>query len=57
MTPDIIKRAMQARTQKGLRCEYWIPDQERLFTCFPKDASQKAAWDAKAAKRGWIAKS
>lgn len=57
MTPDIIKRAMEVRTKQGLRSEYWIPEQGRFFTVYPKSARQKAAWDAGAAERGWVLQS
>lgn len=48
-----ILAAMKARTEKGLRLEWFIPAEQRNFTAFAKDEAQKAAWLAKAEADGW----
>ena len=58
MTPDIIAQAMAARTGNGLKLTWIIPasDDEpvdRVFTCYPKDAAQKAHWIEKYSAQGW----
>jgi hypothetical protein len=53
MTNPLILAAMKARTEKGLRCEWFIPAEQRTFTAFAKDEAQKAAWLADAAAKGW----
>ena len=52
-TPEIIKRAIAARTAAGLKLTFIIPDRAEPFTCFPSSEAIKATWIANAARKGW----
>lgn len=51
---QLMKLAMQKRTEAGLRCVWSIPEEGRTFTAYAKDEAQKAAWMADAEARGWV---
>lgn len=50
---QLMKLAMQKRTEQGLRCSWFIPEENRTFTAYALDEAQKAAWLADAVSRGW----
>jgi hypothetical protein len=53
---QMIQMAMKKRAAGGLKLTFYIPDEGRDFTCYPKDEDQKAQWLADALGKGWSLK-
>lgn len=50
---QMIAKAQESRTTRGLKLTWFIPDQKRTFTAFAKDEAQKKAWLLNARAEGW----
>lgn len=50
---QIVAAAMASRTARGLALRFNVPGRSDVFTCYAKDAAQKAAWLANAKAKGW----
>ena len=51
---QIMATAMQRRAAQGLKLQWFIPEENRVFTAYAKDEAQKQAWLAKAEAKGWV---
>lgn len=52
-TEEFLAAVMAQRAKHGLVLSFHVPDHADLFTCYPKDEAQKAAWLERAAAKGW----
>lgn len=50
---EMMQKAMEQRTAKGLKCSWFIPAEDRTFTAYAKDEAQKREWLANAEAKGW----
>ena len=51
---QIMATAMQRRAAQGLKLQWFIPEENRVFTAYAKDEAQKQAWLADAEVKGWV---
>jgi hypothetical protein len=51
---QITSLAMQRRAAQGLKLQWFVPAENRVFTAYPKDEAQRQAWLAKAEAYGWV---
>jgi hypothetical protein len=51
---QILAMARKQRTDAGLRLEWLIPDEQRVYTAFAKDEIQKQAWLRNGEAKGWV---
>jgi hypothetical protein len=50
---QIIASAIEARTERDLRLEWFLPSEGRNFTAYPKNEAQKQVWLVRAEADGW----
>jgi hypothetical protein len=50
----ILELAKQRREAQGLKLQWFIPAENRIFTAFAKDDAQKQVWLTDAEAKGWI---
>ena len=49
---QIMARAVQRRAAQGLKLQWFIPQENQVFTAYAKDEAQKQAWLADADAKG-----
>jgi hypothetical protein len=51
---EMMELAKAKRAAKGLKLQWFIPSENRVFTAFAKDEAQKQEWLSNGEAKGWV---